>query len=315
MQASYGDQSAAVPLPADWLTFVAEVRSSIEDLSRALERMQAAVDALASASSASDGLSPAEGEAPAGWSEVEESAQDEPERALDLAEPVVAEAAPELDPEAIREQVRLEVERARAEIASGGISLEDAPAADESPALVLDGLAATEAAPELDLAEPTVTEATPELDPEAVREQVRLEVERARAEIASGRIALEDAVEADGEPAESLGRLSPLAATFLEPQYEQRAAFGAPMLVIDDAEGRVELVRVYDALARVGLTGEATLITYAPHTVKIGIDSPLLPEDEAVAAAVKAAFGRPCRVTREGNRITVTVSDRPASAA
>ena len=248
MQVGLEDQSAAVPPPADWLTDLAEVRSSIRDLSQALERLRSAVDRLALASPASDRASSDERGAPPTWIEGEESAQDETEPALDLAESVVAEAAPELDPEAVREQVRLEVERARAEIAAGGSSLEDA-------------------------------------------------------------------AEADGEPAEAPGQPSPLAARFLEPQYEQRKVPGAPMMVIDDAEGRVELVRVYDALARVGLTGEATLITYAPHTVKIGIDSLSLPEENLVASAVKAAFGRPCRVTREGNRITVMIPGDPASAA
>src|SRR3990172_8568268 len=209
MQASYEDQAAAVPLPADWLTFVAEVRSSIEDLSQLLERMRSAVDRLALASSASDGVSPAEGEPPA-WPEIDEFEQDEPGPAEDL-----------IEPESIREQVRLEEERARAEIASGRVDVEDAPAAceepgEESPALVVDAPA---------------SEAASELDPEAVREQVRLEVERARAEIAAGRTGLGDAVEADGEPAESLGQPSSLAARLREPQYEQRAAIGAPMMV------------------------------------------------------------------------------------
>jgi hypothetical protein len=84
-----------------------------------------------------------------------------------------------------------------------------------------------------------------------------------------------------------------------------------PSIVIEDEVGRVELVRVYDTLSRIGCAEQAALLNYSPHSVTVGLHTRLgpVPLDE-LADAVRASFGRECEVTTDGVRIGVRLGDR-----
>jgi hypothetical protein len=101
-----------------------------------------------------------------------------------------------------------------------------------------------------------------------------------------------------------------------ERSLEEKLASIAPQIMIDDPSGRVELVRVYQALARLGRASEANLANYTPHSVTLILESGAPPSNAELAAAVEEAFGRACDVTIDGaGRIVVRLLDYNARVA
>ncbi len=207
-------------------------------------------------------------------------------------EPVAA--VDDEDAESVRQEVRLQVERLKAEIAAGLLGSED----EESE----EGPAASEPA---------------KADSEDVREKVRLEVEKAKAELLG-----ETAVE---EPRSLLsGSFGPRETGWASPASDawqaralESSGGGAgvmPLLVVDDSEGRVQLARVYEALGRLGCAGEASLVNYTPHNVKITLNTMKAPEPDEIAREMEEVLGRPCAAQSDGSRITITVGQRTRAA-
>jgi len=76
----------------------------------------------------------------------------------------------------------------------------------------------------------------------------------------------------------------------------------------------VELARVYDTLNRVDRS-QAALLNYTPHSVTVGLAVlEHLPEPDVMMTAVKHAFGRACRVTTEGTKMSVKIGDAEKAA-
>ena len=144
---------------------------------------------------------------------------------------------------------------------------------------------------------------------EARREEVRRAVERARADLSGGPATAEPVREALNWTGVRDTGLTP------PPTEDRRPSVGAPIIVIDDPEGRVELVQVYQMLNRVGSAGTAVLMNYTHHSVTIGINSLDLPPSEQVAAAVQSVFGRACKTQMDGNRMTVRIGSEQSSVA
>jgi hypothetical protein len=144
-----------------------------------------------------------------------------------------------------------------------------------------------------------------------VRDSVRRAVEQARAELITN----------EQEPAEP------------EPAASEETAFAWPdhsgdmasdvehllipaSLVIEDPQGRIELARVYETLNRLDFASDASLLNYTAHQVTVSLGSSRrAPTAEAVAAAVRGAFGRTCQVTIDGTRIGAQIGDSIARAA
>jgi hypothetical protein len=191
-----------------------------------------------------------------------------------------------LDEEARREELRRAVEASRAEITK-----EAKPSlAELMNAKPIDAVIETDEA----AVEPEGEAGGEPLDEEAMREELRRAVEASRAEISSSK-----AVEAD--------RPSPLdfnakKAASKEPEIHM------PIVVIDDPDGRVELVKVYRTLARLGCGADANLINYTPHGVTISLDPRVMPADDDWGQAVEAVFDRPCELMRDSSHLRVRIA-------
>jgi hypothetical protein len=214
------------------------------------------------------------------------------------------DAGGEEDP---REQVRRAVESIRAELDAGASPAEPghdaawgAPAAEPDPS----GPSRPEgAAPE-------------EMDP---REQVRRAVEQLRMELG-----LE--VRDDGPrpswssvPEEAATRpgLSSLEAP-RPPSYESlidERLLQPALIVIDDPEGRVELVRVYRTLSRLGCAATANLANYSSHSVTVQLEERRVPDASEIHDAVAYAFERECEVEVDGNRVSIRLAGGKTRAA
>lgn len=298
--------------------FVEEVRDGLTAVSRTVERLRNEVERLSARLATTDTARPS-GDA---WQETPAPVRPSP------AVPSIIEQPSPLHGLA---EGSWPVPRAAASVAAEEEEPEPEASADEPPVpAVEDELPAydeesTESPPD------DAPEAPPEdADPAAVREQVRLEVERARAAIAAGRLDVfeelsreDDADErswqapaAETPPAEASREPAPAAAPLAyAPEREDRPIIINPVVVVDDESGRVELVRVYEALSSVGYAGEASLINYTPHTVKVGLTGTTMPDTGALGEAIEKAFGRACEVAVDGNRITVSLRDRRSHAA
>jgi hypothetical protein len=183
---------------------------------------------------------------------------------------------------------------------------------------------------------PGEPEAAP--DSEALRDEVRRAVEMARQELEAGTLYAEsqdghaataypassDEPSASYEPASSptyapaeASPASAEAAAAAPPvfEYRQEERVSTPSIVIEDPEGRVELVRVYDTLSRVNCADQAVLLNYTPHSVTVGIGLSELPSVDALKNAVRAVFSRPCEVTKDGFRISVIINNGQERAA
>jgi hypothetical protein len=192
-----------------------------------------------------------------------------------------AEPAEAVDEEAEREKVRRAVEEARAELLGGRALREEAP----------EDVAAGTESPQ---------DAEPE-DEEDQREKVRRAVEAARAEMMGLGPRRDDPDAEEDEDGNPPVRIP-------KPKWQpaSREDYAAPVMVIEDGEGHVELARVYEILNRLECASQATLLNYTTHSVSIGINSrENLPEAGKLGEAVKAVFGRPCQVSADGSRLSV----------
>jgi hypothetical protein len=87
---------------------------------------------------------------------------------------------------------------------------------------------------------------------------------------------------------------------------------GPPMVVMKDADGRVELASVYETLNELGCGDGAALLNYTPHSVTVGLAmTAKVPTNEDMAAAVEKVFGLASRVESDGIRLTVNIGAGP----
>lgn len=241
-----------------------------------------------------------------------------------------APPAPEVDEAAQRESVRQAVERARAEMQNASAA-KDAPEADDEAAAREEVRRAVAqmrnemswgSSPHVSFDRPETSQpANAADDPDGKREEVRRVVESARAEMNFGGLSMYDETaprEADGlKPEETQSLFAAFAGADgnsawqkAEPEFTGMP----PSIVIEDAEGRVELARVYDTLNRVDRS-QAALLNYTPHSVTVGLAArERLPEPEVMIAAVRDAFGRPCKVTTEGVKMSVKIGEGERAA-
>jgi hypothetical protein len=240
-------------------------------------------------------------------------------------------ADPPLSEEAMREDVRLAVQRARAEMETGAPPSSKDPSPSEAVPEEEDGRrndvrrAVAQARAEMswslnveEAPEPESGAAAPD-DEDAKRGDVRRAVEQARAEMSSDGLRMFD----DSAPPESDGlKSSALFAAFSggddTPAWQKaKDAEMASMpasIVIEDEVGRVELARVYDTLNRVERPS-ASLLNYSPHSVTVGLAVlEALPDSDVMITAIQAAFGRPCRVVLDGSRMSVKIGDSEKAA-
>ncbi len=211
-----------------------------------------------------------------------------PESAVDETAPAdeAGASTAEVDEDAAR----------REEIARAIAQLREETDGDGEPEDVALGAASEQSDPSSEVALPHEAEATP--DEEAVREEVRRAVEAARAELSGGL----SAMMAPPAPATANTRFS------LSDWTVEQDRDGPPVIVIKDADGRVELAHVYEALNRVSCGDSAALLNYTPHSVTIGLPvRAVIPDDEHLASAFESVFGRPCRIQSDGVRISVSM--------
>lgn len=149
----------------------------------------------------------------------------------------------------------------------------------------------------------------PEADDEdARREEVRRAVEMARAEL-MGVVAPPE----DDEDSGLVGKALAPGALSEQFRFEGPGVVVAqPTIVLEDQEGRVELVRIFETLSRVQCADQAVLLNYQPHSVTVGIAAKVLPPADELAAAVKDVFGRTCQVKEEksSNRLSVQIANQ-----
>lgn len=270
--------------------------------------------------------------APSGWGDLRtgmsepfematypEAARAEVRRAMEQSRVEShAEQAPpgsRVDDEAARDEVRRAVEQARAELQAGY-----EPPAPEDSDNVRDEVrrAVEQARAELQMGyEPPVE---PDVESESVRDDVRRAVEQARAELQSGGLRQRDAPEQPPQRPSAQSFMS--AESFAERgsptgwHREEDLQLAAPSIVIEDPTGRVDLACVYETLNRLDCAGHATLQNYTLHSVTVGLSMGVQPPaPEAVAAAVREAFGYGCNVTSNGGRIAVRMTGGSERAA
>ncbi len=196
-----------------------------------------------------------------------------------------------------RDQVRWAVEQMRAEMQDAGDGVQPQPASSDGDADVREQVRRNV---EQMRGADVISEVGPE-QPFDVREQVRRAVEEAKAEIESGRSG------PDGTPAKSIAdvfKLDKPGIPYHEPALDERFLQPA-ILVIDDPEGRVELVRVYRTLARLEVAATANLANYSSHSVTVQLEERKVPPEEDIADAVTYAFERDCTVDIDGNRASI----------
>ncbi|MPZ48336.1 MAG: hypothetical protein GEU75_03325 [Dehalococcoidia bacterium] len=141
------------------------------------------------------------------------------------------------------------------------------------------------------------------------REDVRRKVALAKAELELS------AINPDGEAPDLMQAMPARRASWEAPTFDE-AELMPPVMVIEDAERHVELARVYEVLNRLECTAHASLLNYAPHNVSIGLTSrEVVPQQEAIRAAVKAVFGRGCQIVAEGSRLSINIGDNQGRAA
>jgi len=210
------------------------------------------------------------------------------------AEPLAAEPA---EDEAARDQVRQAVEQARADLA-GATSADRVAAPPDANELHEDE---AEQAPELQATRQARTEAPePEGDEDEARDEVRRAVEQARAEL-------------EATKPERAAEDRPVALPASLQTHAVQSA--APIIVVDDPDGRVELAGVYEMLGFVGMADQASLLNYTHYSATVGINSLKLPKPEAFGEAAEKAFGRPCTWQNEGGRLTLRLGSKDAKSA
>lgn len=129
------------------------------------------------------------------------------------------------------------------------------------------------------------------------REAVRRAVEAAREEL--------------GAPQKPAFRLA-APGSIPDWSHMQLEPSGPPVVVIKDADGRVELASVFETLNALSCGDGAALLNYTPHSVTVGLPATAkFPSQEQVAQAVEKVFGLSSRVESDGVRITVSIGERP----
>ncbi|HLF77041.1 MAG TPA: hypothetical protein VJB57_06065 [Dehalococcoidia bacterium] len=231
----------------------------------------------------------------------------------------------EIDEEAMREAVRLAVERARLEMESGNSSesgergLVAAAQAEEEAQREEVRRAVAQAKAEMSWSLQPPVDADPDApehvdDEDAKRDEVRRAVEMARAEMSSEGLRMYD----ETAPPEG-GLFAAFAGSDSNTptwQHNKDAELaGLPAsIVIEDPVGRVELARVYDTLSRVDRSS-ASLLNYTPHSVTVGLAAmESLPDTKVMTQAIEASFGRVCRVTMDGSRMSVKIGETEKAA-
>lgn len=202
----------------------------------------------------------------------------------------------------VRDEVRRVVEQTRAEIESHPLSAfaRDAAEEDIERRRHSEGFSTLDGASWLPRPQPEQVKPEVEQPRDAIWKPSHLEVESDWA--AEGPSSGE--APASGQHAPEKGTLSqdlhsliPSTSAQIEREIEQRLASVAPQIMIEDPSGRVELVRVYQALARLGRAGDASLTNYTPHSVTVVLESGNPPANTELGAAVQDAFGRACQVS------------------
>jgi hypothetical protein len=238
-------------------------------------------------------------------------AHDTGETAAQTAEPQADAAS---NDEAAREAVRLAVERAKAEMSGGSFGSAAGPEEAEDPREAVRRMV-EQTRTELFFGAPsgaserTRNEAeSAEVDP---RQAVRRAVEASRAELGLGQP--EDEAPPHGESSPRPMQM-PDAVRTDSGRFAGLEALGAPsLIVIEDPEGRVELVQVYATLDRISKASQAALLNYTPHSVTVGLNSfAQPPSTDELAAAAEAVFGRSCKVANDGTRLSVLVGGKAA---
>jgi hypothetical protein len=202
----------------------------------------------------------------------------------------------------LRDEVRRVVEQTRAEIESHPLSVFAREAAEEDieRRRHSEGFSTLDGASWLPRSQPEQAKPQGEQPRDAIWKPSHLEVENDwTAEGASSEEASASSQHApdDGSLSQDLHSLIPSTSAHIEKEIEQRLASVAPQIMIEDPSGRVELVRVYQALARLGRAGDASLTNYTPHSVTVVLESGNAPSNTDLGAAVQDAFGRACQVS------------------
>ena len=243
-------------------------------------------------------------------------AQVEPSKVKDFAATAEREdetpPAPAAEDEDVRDQVRRAVEQLKAELSAEttqsfpgvGETADFGGSAEESPvpsAEAEDGMGQPDS-------NGTGTAIAETASPEDVRERVRRAVMEAKADL-EGAEAEEDAEQAP-QPAATLEARIPHYEKLLDKTFLTPAS-----IVIEDPEGRVELVRVYRTLARLEVAATANLANYSSHSVTVQMEERKLPSQEDITDAISYAFERVCTIDVDGNRANVRLESGSSRAA
>jgi hypothetical protein len=192
------------------------------------------------------------------------------------------------------------LESSAAEALNPGIDGEGAGAAN-----VAWNVAAEPATPE---PESLPDEATAVQDDATRRDEVSRAVEAIRRQMEDDGQGLEGTMANGEKPAFRLaapGSIPDWSHVQLEPS-------GPPVVVLKDADGRVELASVFDTLNELGCGDGAALLNYTPHSVTVGLPSMAqVPSPGQMAEAVEKVFGLVSRVESDGVRITVNIGEDP----
>jgi hypothetical protein len=203
----------------------------------------------------------------------------------------------------VREQVRRAVEQLKAELGAGAVLAEpDVP--DDEVASIEPAEPSVAPAAMAQGEEAEVEKATPPLDEDDVREKVRMAVMESRAELEGP-----DSAETPSAMPRPEMRI---------PHYEallDKSFLSPACMIIEDREGRVELVRVYRTLARLERAATANLANYSSHSVTVQMEERDLPPTEDIEDAISYAFERGCQVEIDGNRAVVRLSGSDTRAA
>ncbi len=149
------------------------------------------------------------------------------------------------------------------------------------------------------------TDTEPQPDDHVRRDEVRRAVEQARADI--------DDVESSAEMPSAEDPPSSLMASMAG--AEERASddlpVKPPVVIIENSDGRVELVQVFQALNRVQHSTQPALLNHSSNSISVGLSSLSDPLDpDALAKAAEEVFGKECTAESRGNEISILVGKR-----
>ncbi len=145
----------------------------------------------------------------------------------------------------------------------------------------------------------------PSAEEEDRREEVRRAVEQARAEIGG------DANPAEASKPEEPRSILMASMAGAEGRVSDDLDVKPPVLIIENTDGRVELVQVFETLNRVQQSAQAALMNHSSSSISVGLNllSDPLDPDELVKAA-EEVFGKECSVKSHGSEISILVGLR-----